>query len=50
MFTKEDFVISDTQSLIEFLIIAPFVCFIGPFLAVAYITGKVAEMVGHLDY
>lgn len=50
MFTKEDFKIDDTQAFIEFLIIAPFVVFISPFLLVSYTVGKVADMVGHLDY
>jgi hypothetical protein len=50
MFTKEDFKIDSAESFFEFLIIAPFIGFISPFLFVSYTVGKIADMVGHLDY
>ena len=49
MFTREDFKISNTEDLGEFLVILPFVMVIAPFLFLAYQIGLVLDLMGLLD-
>lgn len=49
MFSKEDFQLSNTEGLGEFLVILPFVMVIAPFLALAYHIGLALDLLGLLD-
>ncbi len=49
MFTKEDLKIDSLPELVSFLLIAPFVGLVFPFLMAAYSLGFMMDLVGWLD-
>jgi len=49
MFTKEDFKIDSLGDFMSFILVAPFVGLIAPFLIAAYTWGFVADVTGWLD-
>ncbi len=49
MFTKEDFKIDSLSELTSFLLIAPFVGLVFPFLMAAYTLGFVMDLAGWLE-
>ena len=49
MFTREDFVIDSYSEFFSFLIVAPFVGLVLPFLLAVYTLGFFLDMIGWLD-
>ena len=49
LFSKEDFRVESFSELVSFLVIAPFVGFIFPFLALAWTAGFIQDVTGWLD-
>lgn len=49
MFTKEDFRITSADEVLDFLPIAVFLAFIGPFILIAYSVGFLLDRTGRLD-
>lgn len=49
MFSREDFKISNTENLAEFLLVLPFVMLVAPFLILAYHIGLFLDLLGLLD-
>lgn len=49
MFTKEDFELPEDNDFFEFLLIIPFILFIGPFVGAAYKLGFLQNVLGGMD-
>jgi hypothetical protein len=49
MFTKEDFEVESFSDFASFMLVAPFVGLVAPFLIAAYSLGFVLELTGWLD-